>query len=639
MIMCVVAPDADTEVIKEADPYMTIERMDVDIVWEKDRSCKITEEIVVGFHLGYDGSYELTHGIYIDIPVNSGEMVRNLNVSTVPACAVQFSHEEWNKIVRARVGDEDRHFYPNDKLECLVTYDYIVPEHKYGPDVLSFMAIGEGWTCPIENATVTMTYPKAPNKNANDYEYGVWVAGDKYEQAEWSDDDRTITVSGVSLGAYEGVEIAYKLPDGTLTDYHSAEILWTVIIGIVLVAAVVLIEVCLAKNKPLTPIVDYYPPRVGGDEGENPFDAPKEHKLEFRRMLPVQMGKIIDDKCSSSDVTSLIFYWASNGFLSIEDRDGETYLVKEHALDSITAYEEKLFNSLFEKARMRDDGKCEVSVKSLSGRAYVDIETCKHAVNEEYRGKFYKGGFTALSYFMTACAALFGLLTAVLSTVRIGAFMFNLLGLLAIVPAVLSAVIGYVLARQFFKLGKSVRTALVVGYVVLSLLLSFGVSFVIPFDVMGWLERIVFAACLGVVSAMSPFLLVRRPEYNEQLNTILGFRDFLRDAEKDRLEALLEEDPQYYYNILPYANVLGVSDIWANKFKDLAVEPPAYYTTRGPDIFDIWVISRLTHSVGSSVSYRPPRTSGGSFSGGHSHGGGGGGFSGGSHGGGGGGRW
>ena len=162
----------------------------------------------------------------------------------------------------------------------------------------------------------------------------------------------------------------------------------------------------------------------------------------------------------------------------------------------------------------------------------------------------------------------------------------------------------------------------------------------IPMCVMGWAVRIPFIIAVGGLSGVAPFLIKRTDWYNEQLNSILGFRNFLRDARKDELETLLKDDPQYYYDILPYANVLGVSKIWSDKFKDMTVEPPEYIRSyRSFTFFDFYIFHRITSTVGRGLSYVPPKVSSGSFSSGGSFGGGGGGFSGGSFGGGGGGRW
>ena len=40
---------------------------------------------------------------------------------------------------------------------------------------------------------------------------------------------------------------------------------------------------------------------------------------------------------------------------------------------------------------------------------------------------------------------------------------------------------------------------------------------------------------------------------------------------------LIEEDPEYFFNILPYAMVFGLSDHWSKQFKALKIKPPSWY--------------------------------------------------------------
>lgn len=47
---------------------------------------------------------------------------------------------------------------------------------------------------------------------------------------------------------------------------------------------------------------------------------------------------------------------------------------------------------------------------------------------------------------------------------------------------------------------------------------------------------------------------------------VLGFKNYLNTAEKGQLETLVNDDPNYFYNILPYTYVLGVSDKWISTF-------------------------------------------------------------------------
>ena len=99
---------------------------------------------------------------------------------------------------------------------------------------------------------------------------------------------------------------------------------------------------------------------------------------------------------------------------------------------------------------------------------------------------------------------------------------------------------------------------------------------------------------------------------------------------------LVHEYPIYFYNILPFDYVLGVSDKWVNKFENIAIEPPEWYS--GRDVFTaatMWhAMDRTLSSAASAMSSAPRQSSSGGGSGSS-----GGGVSGGGSGGGGGGSW
>lgn len=141
---------------------------------------------------------------------------------------------------------------------------------------------------------------------------------------------------------------------------------------------------------------------------------------------------------------------------------------------------------------------------------------------------------------------------------------------------------------------------------------------------------------------LNKFMLQRTQKGKEYLGKLRGFRQFLESAEKDKLEALVKENPQYFYNILPYTYALGVSDVWMKKFKSIAMEPPRWYYTDSRDmVFDYIIFSSFMNNAMNSASSNmtsQPQSSG-SSSGGGGFIGGGGGFAGGGFGGGGGGSW
>ena len=111
---------------------------------------------------------------------------------------------------------------------------------------------------------------------------------------------------------------------------------------------------------------------------------------------------------------------------------------------------------------------------------------------------------------------------------------------------------------------------------------------------------------------------------------LLGLKKFIKVAEKKRLETLVEENPSCFYDILPYAYILGVSDKWINKFEDIMKLQPDWYMGRPLtlDGFNNFADTMQQVSMPSVENGGIRRSSGG-----------GGGFVGGGHGGGGGGSW
>ncbi len=100
-------------------------------------------------------------------------------------------------------------------------------------------------------------------------------------------------------------------------------------------------------------------------------------------------------------------------------------------------------------------------------------------------------------------------------------------------------------------------------------------------------------------------LMGRKTTYGEQIKAkINGFRNYIMVAEKDQIEALVEKDPKYFYNILPYAYVLDVSKKWIDKFENI---PMPQNEMGNFDYTDIMMFDQMSNSIytpsSSSSSY------------------------------------
>ncbi|MGC4020220.1 MAG: DUF2207 domain-containing protein [Muricomes sp.] len=147
----------------------------------------------------------------------------------------------------------------------------------------------------------------------------------------------------------------------------------------------------------------------------------------------------------------------------------------------------------------------------------------------------------------------------------------------------------------------------------------------------------------GALVIMAGFMKSRTPQCVEWMGHLAGLREFIETAELDRMNELAKTNPEWFYHIIPYAYVFGLSDIFAEKLKSISFPAPEWYSSyQSYTFFDYYMFNRLMVSgldrTAATLSVPKPETSGGG-SGGFGGMSGGGGFSGGGFGGGGGGSW
>ena len=186
----------------------------------------------------------------------------------------------------------------------------------------------------------------------------------------------------------------------------------------------------------------------------------------------------------------------------------------------------------------------------------------------------------------------------------------------------------------------SIRTKKLGGIITGIIMTLFGLFMLSPFfsfgilSMIGQLETVDWIVVgSGVVTVVILLILnsimTARTTYGcEILGKIRGFKRFLENARKDELEQLVMQTPSYFYDILPYTYVLGISKKWISKFEEISIEPPTWYGS--PSTFNVIAfgnaINRAFTDTNNAMSSSPNSSSGGGYSGGgHSGGGAGGG--------------
>ena len=97
------------------------------------------------------------------------------------------------------------------------------------------------------------------------------------------------------------------------------------------------------------------------------------------------------------------------------------------------------------------------------------------------------------------------------------------------------------------------------------------ISFTSLDDINLGLKIIYFVSLISVVITFILVLLMKRKSpYGEELMArIKGFKNYMKTAEKDEINDQAEKHPNYFYDILPYAYVLGVSSEWIERFEKI----------------------------------------------------------------------
>ena len=140
--------------------------------------------------------------------------------------------------------------------------------------------------------------------------------------------------------------------------------------------------------------------------------------------------------------------------------------------------------------------------------------------------------------------------------------------------------IGFILAIDLFFNKKSFFTK-VSGLITFFCigLIPFG-AYVLPsliFQPEYLIAYIVGIICIVGIILCINFLPKKNAYGNEVFGKIIRFKRFLKTAEKPKLEALVANNPTYFYDILPYAYVLGLLNKWINKFETISISPPGWY--------------------------------------------------------------
>lgn len=584
------------------DDY-TIQSYNIDMIVNEDNTFDITETITAYFNVE-------KHGIYRKIPLrnyierNDGTKSHNIAKITDINVDTDFTTTNENGYKVIKIGNA------NSTSTGIKTYK-INYKYNIGKDPLKdedefyYNLIGDQWDTDIKYVTFSIKMPKNFDKSLLGFSSGKKGTVDS-NNINYSVTNNTITgYVNKTLHSGEALTVRLKLPEGYFIGADSNFDIYSVV-TLVLCAVFVLITDLLwrkyGKDDTVVETVEFYPPED---------------------MNSAEVGYIYNGNSDNQSVISLLIYLANKGYIEIGETEEQGLLRKEKTFkitkikeyDGNNKYEKIFFDGLFKQ-------KTSVTKIDLYDSFYMTLNKIKSEMNKkENKATFFdKQASSKIKWVVLMALTIF-----VLITVKPVIEYFE--------PMML------IFALLFPGIGFSVLISSLIG--INKIPKIFGILWGAIFGGVPFAIAVVPAICqdpmylltygIGIISIIIITIFIKimpkRTEYgNELYGKIKGFKRFLQTAEKPQLETLVDKNPQYFYNILPYTYALGVSKKWMQQFESIALQAPNWYSgydTFSNDNFNNFMTDTMNSAQSAMVS--SPSSSGDSSGGGSSGGGSGGG--------------
>lgn len=553
--------------------YFTIHRFHSDILIYEDSSISVTETIDMEF-------YQSRHGIYREIPFKyRDEFGKVITTPTKVLSVTDRSGKPLNYQVKKtgpiiHIRIGDPKRYVRSNQTYVITYKV---ENAIlfleDHDELYWNVTGHYWKAPIKEASATV-YLNTKNKSENLRVEGFeGVYGSKEECSYESYDNTGKFFTKRSLLMGEGLTLVFGWDKGLVYPPSS----WKKFLW----------SIHFEENWVfLLPIFSFlYMMNRWYRKGRDPrvresvtvmYEPPK---FGNNPLTPAEVGTLIDEKIDPRDITSTIVGLAVKGYVQIEEQIRESFF-----FDKKDYY--------IKKMKEVDAGLNDFETELMKS---LFPETLPGTLVSSLKNKFYTN-----------------------------------------LPALRKALYKDLVRKKYFLSDpEKVRNSYRIAGVLIAVFGSFGLAFFTS-NFIG--KSIISSLLTGLaVFAIGNFMPAKTRAGALAFMETLGFQEFMRRAEKDRLERM--GDKNLFSKFLPYAIALDVVDNWAEAFEGIYQEPPNWYIA--PTGFRTFSPYAFTHSINSMTSnlssamFSAPRGSSGGGKGGFGSGG----FSGGGFGGGGGGSW
>lgn len=663
-----------------------INSYNIDMIVNENNTFDITETITAYFNIS-------KHGIFRKIPLKNSitrlDGTTSKNKAQITNISVNDNYSTYNengyKVIK--IGNANKTLTGSQTYIIKYTYN-IGKDPIKNADELYFNLIGDKWDTVINNISFKITMPKSFDKSLLGFSSGQ-IGSTNSSNVEYNVIGNTITGTvNNTLKPGEGLTVRLTLPDGYFVgaglkiDKFS---IFVIAICFVCVFIAFLLWAKHGKDEEVIETVEFYPPE-GYNSAEIGFlyegtasnesiislliylankgylkiegisDSLNKNKIklnnEERKNVDLKIqelkNKIQEEKLK--DINSPKIKILENSLNIYENIDkpidyelsqeeeklinkakknskDKINIIKLKEYDGTNIYEKMFFEGLFINSNTNS-----VTVSQLYNTFYITLNRIKAKLNsKENKNKILESTARGkIKYLILMIIAIFVLIT-IKPIIEYSEGGLSMLPFAVLFPGIgftvlIGSLVGVIKIPKIFGLvWGGMFGGISWAFMVLPCLLQ---------NMFYLITYFIGIACIAALIIFMNIMPKRTPFGNEMLGKLRGFKRFLETAEKPQLEALVNENPEYFYNILPYTYALGVSDVWMSQFETIAMQAPDWYdSNRTFDMHEFNdFMDNTMRSAQSAMSSSPSSdsSSGGSSSGGGSSGGGSGGGGGGS---------
>ncbi|HTE48931.1 MAG TPA: DUF2207 domain-containing protein [Candidatus Paceibacterota bacterium] len=564
----------------------------------------IDDSVDVFETITYNTGSQERHGIYRDIyPYSSTDQkmaITDVSVTDLNNVPYTFVLSNSGSNFRIKIGDANETF--SGQKTYLIKYHASRAVAQFKDfDEIYWNVTGNEWTMPIYQASASIVLPSGVSIIQSACYYGP--KGNKDQCQMSNDESGSYDFSAPSLlGVGEGLTAAVGFTKGVVIPYSASDKVsnffdtyWPWLVSAILPILTLILS-----------LLYWY--RKGRDARGTGVIVPQYDVPDA--LTPMEVGGIANEKVNAKNISAEIIYLATKGYLKIrqlderfigliKSTDYELTKLKDFS-DLPNDFDQKLLNGLFNAEPM----------PKLSDLKNLFFKSASPIVNPEPNLSKQSVKLSDLKYVFYKYSA--SVITSVLDALLNKGYYKNLGRMKNTGSRIALILFMSVWASGFFG-----------G--ILGVFLLRGNPF--PLIVGIFVSIIIY----GIISHFSP---AKTENGVATLEYILGLKDYLQIAEKDRLlfHNAPEKNPEVFEKLLPYAMVLDVANIWAKEFEGIYTTPPSWYSGSSSTAFSAIMFTNSLSNFSSFTSSSLGSSPSGSGSGG-------GGSSGGGGGGGGGGGW